>query len=66
MANIRGIGVARAGLLACAFAASAQAAERPLVVHVDDQLFHTPSPETVSMTIEPAALQFLAGTRLVA
>lgn len=35
-------------------------------VHVDDQLFHTPSPETVSMTIEPAALQFLAGTRLVA
>jgi diacylglycerol kinase family enzyme len=35
-------------------------------VHVDDQLFHTPSPETVSMTIEPGALQFLAGTRLVA
>jgi diacylglycerol kinase family enzyme len=34
-------------------------------VHVDDQLFETPSPETVSMTIEPAALQFLPGPRLV-
>jgi diacylglycerol kinase family enzyme len=33
-------------------------------VHVDDQLLDTPSPQTVSMTIEPAALQFLPGPRL--
>jgi diacylglycerol kinase family enzyme len=30
-------------------------------VHVDDQLLHTSSPDAVSMTIEPAALQFLPG-----
>jgi diacylglycerol kinase (ATP) len=34
-------------------------------VHVDDQLLHTPSPDAVSMTIEPAALQFLPGPRFV-
>jgi diacylglycerol kinase family enzyme len=33
-------------------------------VHVDDQLLDTPSPQTVSMVIEPGALQFLAGARL--
>jgi diacylglycerol kinase family enzyme len=33
-------------------------------VHVDDLLLDTPSPQTVSMTIEPAALQFLPGPRL--
>lgn len=30
-------------------------------VHVDDQLLDTRSPQTVSMTIEPAVLQFLPG-----
>ena len=30
-------------------------------VHVDDQLLDTQSPETVSMAIEPGALQFLPG-----
>jgi diacylglycerol kinase family enzyme len=30
-------------------------------VHVDDQLLDTPSPQTVSMAIEPAALQFVPG-----
>jgi diacylglycerol kinase family enzyme len=30
-------------------------------LHVDDQLLHTKSPQTVSMAIEPAALEFLAG-----
>ena len=30
-------------------------------VHVDDQLLDTQSPETVSMTIEAGALQFLPG-----
>jgi diacylglycerol kinase family enzyme len=30
-------------------------------VHVDDQLLSTQSPQTVSMTIEPAVLEFLAG-----
>ena len=33
-------------------------------VHVDDQLLDTPSPQTVSMVIEPGALQFLPGPRL--
>ncbi len=32
-------------------------------VHVDDQLLETPSPQTVSMAIEAAALQFLPGRR---
>lgn len=32
-------------------------------VHVDDQLLDTPSPQTVSMAIEPGALQFLPGPR---
>jgi diacylglycerol kinase family enzyme len=30
-------------------------------LHVDDQLLHTHSPQTVSMAIEPAALDFLPG-----
>jgi diacylglycerol kinase family enzyme len=30
-------------------------------VHVDDQLLHTDASETVSITIEPAALEFLPG-----
>jgi diacylglycerol kinase (ATP) len=33
-------------------------------VHVDDQLLDTPSPQTVSMAIEPGALQFFPGPRL--
>jgi diacylglycerol kinase (ATP) len=33
-------------------------------LHVDDQLLHTQSPQTVSMAIEPAALTYLPGPRL--
>jgi diacylglycerol kinase family enzyme len=33
-------------------------------VHVDDQLLRTRSPQTVSMTIEPAVLELLPGPRL--
>jgi diacylglycerol kinase family enzyme len=36
----------------------------PTEVHVDDQLLRTRSPQTVSMAIEPAALEFLPGPRL--
>lgn len=34
-------------------------------VHVDDQLLHTKTPHTVSMTIEPEALKFLPGPCMV-
>jgi diacylglycerol kinase family enzyme len=34
-------------------------------VHIDDQLFDTGSPHTVSMEIEPAVLQYLPGPSLV-
>lgn len=34
-------------------------------VHVDDQLLHTNTPHTVSMTIEPEALKFLPGPCMV-
>ena len=30
-------------------------------LHVDDQLLHTHSPQTVSIAIEPGALEFLPG-----